>query len=261
MHLTTLAAATIANSGGVTGTQQPSAPVAFAWGSNKFTASRRAPALPCAISRNPWMSRVKTTDTRNTRHSSSSSSRSSRRKMSPHGDKYFIRECGDDGEEYREIIGSVDSWWGGRRMTPMLPRLFFDHFFKTSFVAVMKQEDEQVDGPPPTLASTTLTTRSKNPTRTTAGQTTTTKTPTTTAVVGFVCGFVSPSRPGRVSATPPMLLDRNSKAISYTVGFVSRKRPFSTEAQIELSYTVEKGLFRLNFFRLKIPTGGSSRKT
>ena len=51
------------------------------------------------------------------------------------------------------------------------------------------------------------------------------------------------------------------KAISYTVGFVSRKRLFSTEAQIELSYTVDKGLFRLNFFRLKIPTGGSSRKT
>ena len=40
------------------------------------------------------------------------------------------------------------------------------------------------------------------------------------------------------------------KAISYALGFVSPKRPFSTEAQIELSYTVEKGLFRLNFFRL-----------
>ena len=51
------------------------------------------------------------------------------------------------------------------------------------------------------------------------------------------------------------------KAISYTVGFVSRKWPFSTEAQIELSYTVEKGLFRLNSFRLRIPIGGSSRKT
>ena len=51
------------------------------------------------------------------------------------------------------------------------------------------------------------------------------------------------------------------KAISYTVGFVSRKRPFSTEAQIELSYTVEKGLLRLNFFRPSFLTGGSSRKT
>ena len=51
------------------------------------------------------------------------------------------------------------------------------------------------------------------------------------------------------------------EATSYTVEFVSRKRPFSTDAQIELSYTVEKGLFLLNFFRLRIPTGGSSRKT
>ena len=51
------------------------------------------------------------------------------------------------------------------------------------------------------------------------------------------------------------------KAIFYAVGFVSRTRPFSTEAQIGLSYAVEKGLFRLNFFRLRNPTGGSSRKT
>ena len=51
------------------------------------------------------------------------------------------------------------------------------------------------------------------------------------------------------------------KANSYTVGFVSRKRPFSTEAQIGLSHTVEKGPFRLNFFRLSFLTRGSSRKT
>ena len=51
------------------------------------------------------------------------------------------------------------------------------------------------------------------------------------------------------------------KALSYTVGFVSRKRPFSTEAQVGVSYTVEKGLFRLNFFRLSFPIGGSSGKT
>ena len=31
-------------------------------------------------------------------------------------------------------------------------------------------------------------------------------------------------------------------------------RPFSTEARIGLSYTVGKGLFRLNFFRLGFPT-------
>ena len=51
------------------------------------------------------------------------------------------------------------------------------------------------------------------------------------------------------------------KAISYAVGFVSRKRHFPTEAQIGLSHEVEKRLFRLNFFRLRISTGGSSRKT
>ena len=51
------------------------------------------------------------------------------------------------------------------------------------------------------------------------------------------------------------------KAISYAVGVVSRKRPFPTEAQIGLSYAIEQGLFRLNFFRLRISTGGSSRKT
>ena len=51
------------------------------------------------------------------------------------------------------------------------------------------------------------------------------------------------------------------KAISYTVGFVSRKRPFSADAQIGLSYTVQKGLFRLNFFCVSSPIGGSSRKT
>ena len=32
-------------------------------------------------------------------------------------------------------------------------------------------------------------------------------------------------------------------------------------SQIGLFYTVEKGLFRLNFFPLRISTGGSSRKT
>ena len=36
---------------------------------------------------------------------------------------------------------------------------------------------------------------------------------------------------------------------------------FRLKPKIGLSYAVEKGLFRLNFFRLRIPTGGSSRKT
>ena len=59
----------------------------------------------------------------------------------------------------------------------------------------------------------------------------------------------------------PTLVAFEGKAISYTVEFVSRKRPFLTEAQIGLSYTVEKRLFRLNFCRLRFPTGGSGRKT
>ena len=59
----------------------------------------------------------------------------------------------------------------------------------------------------------------------------------------------------------PKIIELTAEAISYAVGFVRRKRPFSTEAQIGLSYAVEKGLFRLDFFRPRIPTGGSSRKT
>ncbi|MFL5679780.1 MAG: GNAT family N-acetyltransferase [Chloroflexota bacterium] len=58
--------------------------------------------------------------------------------------------------DYDRIIGLLDAWWGGREMTDMLPRLFFTNFADTSFVA----QDE--DG----------------------------------SIVGFVCGFGSPARPG-----------------------------------------------------------------
>lgn len=37
--------------------------------------------------------------------------------------------------DYPRVIGVVDDWWGGRRMAPMLPKLFFVHFRDTSFVA------------------------------------------------------------------------------------------------------------------------------
>ncbi|HVW90860.1 MAG TPA: hypothetical protein VHC01_15480, partial [Gaiellaceae bacterium] len=37
--------------------------------------------------------------------------------------------------DYARVIGVVDDWWGGRRMAPMLPKLFFVHFRDTSFVA------------------------------------------------------------------------------------------------------------------------------
>ena len=50
-------------------------------------------------------------------------------------------------------------------------------------------------------------------------------------------------------------------AISYTVGVVSRKRPFFTKAHIGLSYTVDKERFRLNVFRLRFSTGSASQKT
>ena len=39
----------------------------------------------------------------------------------------------------------------------------------------------------------------------------------------------------------------NSKATSYTVGFVSRKGPYSTEAQIGIFYAVQKWFFESTF--------------
>ena len=37
--------------------------------------------------------------------------------------------------DYGRVIDVVDSWWGGREMAAMLPKLFFVHFRDTSFVA------------------------------------------------------------------------------------------------------------------------------
>lgn len=37
--------------------------------------------------------------------------------------------------DYDWIIDSIDAWWGGRPMAAMLPRLFLDHFYETSWVA------------------------------------------------------------------------------------------------------------------------------
>jgi len=36
--------------------------------------------------------------------------------------------------DYDVIISNLNDWWGGRNVTDMLPRLFFDHFHTTSFV-------------------------------------------------------------------------------------------------------------------------------
>ena len=37
--------------------------------------------------------------------------------------------------DYPLIMAVIDDWWGGRHMADMLPRLFFQHFTGTSFVA------------------------------------------------------------------------------------------------------------------------------
>jgi ribosomal protein S18 acetylase RimI-like enzyme len=37
--------------------------------------------------------------------------------------------------DYDRIIDNVDSWWGGRQMAIMLPRLFFTHFRPWTYVA------------------------------------------------------------------------------------------------------------------------------
>jgi ribosomal protein S18 acetylase RimI-like enzyme len=37
--------------------------------------------------------------------------------------------------DYQPIISVIKDWWGGRNMSDMLPKLFFNHFRETSFVA------------------------------------------------------------------------------------------------------------------------------
>lgn len=46
-------------------------------------------------------------------------------------------------DDYSKIIVILDNWWGGRKMTDMLPRLFFVHFSNTSFIAEI---DRQIVG-------------------------------------------------------------------------------------------------------------------
>jgi ribosomal protein S18 acetylase RimI-like enzyme len=45
--------------------------------------------------------------------------------------------------DYDTISPLVDDWWDGRQMRALLPRLFFEHFRETSFVA---EEDGEVVG-------------------------------------------------------------------------------------------------------------------
>lgn len=46
--------------------------------------------------------------------------------------------------DYGRVIGVVNTWWGGRQMAPMLPKLFFLHFEGTSFVA--EDDDGELAG-------------------------------------------------------------------------------------------------------------------
>ena len=46
--------------------------------------------------------------------------------------------------DYGRVIGVVNTWWGGRQMAPMLPKLFFVHFEGTSFVA--EDDDGELAG-------------------------------------------------------------------------------------------------------------------
>lgn len=45
--------------------------------------------------------------------------------------------------DYIPVISVIDNWWGGRNMADMLPKLFFQHFQDTSFVA---EQDGQIIG-------------------------------------------------------------------------------------------------------------------
>ena len=36
--------------------------------------------------------------------------------------------------DYQEIISVMPTWWGGRDLTALLPELFLEHFYDTSFV-------------------------------------------------------------------------------------------------------------------------------
>ncbi|MDP5275484.1 GNAT family N-acetyltransferase [Chengkuizengella axinellae] len=36
--------------------------------------------------------------------------------------------------DYTAISPLIDEWWGGRKMSHLLPKLFFDHFNDTSFI-------------------------------------------------------------------------------------------------------------------------------
>jgi hypothetical protein len=48
-----------------------------------------------------------------------------------------------DESDYGYVIERLNSWWGGRNMADMLPRLFFTYFHYSSFICV---DDNKVVG-------------------------------------------------------------------------------------------------------------------
>lgn len=96
--------------------------------------------------------------------------------MSDADDLHFRRPIEAD---HRPIVRLVDEWWGGRRLRQLLPRLWFQHFTGTSWIA------ETDDG----------------------------------RLAGFLVGFISPDRPDEayvhMVATNPNLRRRGIGAALY----------------------------------------------
>ncbi|SFJ68769.1 hypothetical protein SAMN04487936_103333 [Halobacillus dabanensis] len=46
-------------------------------------------------------------------------------------------------EDHRVVSPKLNEWWGGRQMSSMMPRLFFDHFHDTGFII---EEDHTMVG-------------------------------------------------------------------------------------------------------------------
>lgn len=40
--------------------------------------------------------------------------------------------------DHADVIAALQSWWGGRDLTAMLPKLFLNHFYDTSFMIEQK---------------------------------------------------------------------------------------------------------------------------
>ncbi len=38
-------------------------------------------------------------------------------------------------DDHARIVAVIDTWWGGRRLSALVPRLFLEHFAGTSYVA------------------------------------------------------------------------------------------------------------------------------